>query len=115
MRFAPGLAMRRSEMAAPVRKCRGSWDGWLGGKKVLAGAGICFFVWKGDPGKPLATLLGTERWQQKILRGAAPEWKLPDGGRGRLAGARRCFQELLFPGLSKPNWPKVATPSVGLH
>lgn len=50
---------------------------------------------------------------RKSLGEAAPEWKLPDGQRGRLAGARRCFQELLFPGVSKPSWPKVATPSVG--
>lgn len=60
LRFTPGLAMRGSEMAALVWKCGGSRDGWLGGK-VLAGARSCFFFREGDPGKPLATLLGTER------------------------------------------------------
>lgn len=105
--------MRGSETAAPVWKCGGSRDGWLGGK-VLAGARSCFFFREGDPGKPLATLLGTERWQQEILRGSCARVETSRWAAGRVSRSKKVFSRASVPWGLKAQLAQGSNPFSGV-
>lgn len=96
---------RRSEMAASVSKFESSQICWWGCKKVLAGAGNCVSSFKGRPREP--SCCSPRHWMvaQKSLRGRCTRMEFPVWDS---VTAASCFEKLLFPGVSKPNWPKVA-------